>query len=166
MNPVQQIATRNVPMMELEIESRVEQCLPNGTTAHIGKSIVTIYKDEYSQIRALVETQADGIERATIEDAALLDLAVKAAPDNADYIKKTWAGSIPAAFRKLFRRDLLPLISVKVLRDDIPPPAIQGQYGASDMIAKAIENGINRALAALLPQPVANHPQPQRNQSR
>jgi hypothetical protein len=144
--PISTATANNISMMELEIESRVEQTLPNGVIAHIGKSVIKVFANELPQILAMVEPEINWQERARAEDAATLKAAIEQDPNNAEYIERTWAGSLSAAFRRLYHRDLLPLVSVVKLRENLPPPQIEGQYNVGDAVARAIELGINKAI--------------------
>jgi hypothetical protein len=143
-------APRNKPRVEIEIEVYPNNLvLPSGMLGS-GKQTTTIYIDELPIVQALVEDNLDGLRLAQQRFEDLLAEEIqsqsnKVKPGTEGYEKiKTrvmaqFTKSVDGCFRDLFRRDIRPLKSLKVIKELPPPPGAKDEKSELTMLDSLVE---------------------------
>lgn len=155
--------TEDIPRMETMVELEVDvrpqaYSLPDGNSVSNGKSKIKVYQSSVKQVMELIEKEPEKIAQAEEHHAAEIAAYMKEKGCDEKTAKGRYGGSVSASFNTLFRRDIMPLVSAKVLREDIPPPAAVKQHNANaalvkdileqvgPMLSKGIADGVKEAM--------------------
>ncbi len=146
-------------MVEMAVDVRpLTQGLPDGNAAGHGESTIRVYKSSVPQVMQLIETEPEKIAQAEEHYKAEIAEFMKVQGCGKEEAEGRNGGSVPASFRTLFHRDIMPLVSAKVLKEDIPPPAAVKQHNANaalikdimeqvgPMLSKGIADGVKEAM--------------------
>ena len=136
---------RDVPMVEVEVESVTMQCLPNGWLVNPGKSRIMIYEDQVPEVEALTRTEQDNdlYKRAQSEfEGRLMKYAEDEFGGDLDKATKKCPFSVESVFLSMNQSlgipHVKPLKSMKILKDGLPPPAKKDSWDASAGTAKIV----------------------------
>lgn len=147
-------------LCKVEVDCRVAaQPLPGGYLATQGKQVVKIRKADLPVLHAMVEPNPEEIERARrLHQKALEDYVAKGMEGlNADpestlqrrrKLEAEYAGSAEAFFVRDNGRSILPLVSVKLVEDDIPAPQDEASVDSQTMLARIVAAELAKVMAA------------------
>lgn len=144
---------RDVPMVEVEVDSVTMQCLPNGWLVNPGKSKITIYEDQIPEVEALTRTEQDNdlYKRAQSEfEGRLMKYADDEFGGDLDKATAKCPFSVESVFLSMNQSlgipHVKPLKSMKVLQKDLPPPTKKDSWDAQTNAAKLVTTVIENLL--------------------
>lgn len=146
-------------LVKVEVDVRpAYHALPCGFVAGHGKSIVKIRKRDLPALMALVETEPEEITAAQRRyDNALAEYLKKGLegiePINAEKRREQLIADYPGSMEAIFFRDMgrniKPLVSVRVVEDNIAVPVDEAQNEQQNSIAVAVAKAVAAALAGV-----------------
>jgi hypothetical protein len=149
-------------LVKVEVDVRpAYHALPCGIVAGHGKSIAKVRKRDVPALMALVETEPHEIEAAQRRyDNALNDYIKKGLegiePANSEKRREQliadYPGSMEAIFFRDMNRSIKPLVSVRVVEDNIPVPVDEAQTEQQSALVKALSAEFAKAFAGVLGQ--------------
>jgi hypothetical protein len=140
---------RDVPMVEIELESVTQQCVPNGWLVNPGVNTIRIYEDEVPEVQALTRTEEDNdlYKRAQAEYARRFK---RWADENCDGDMDKAAEICPLSVESVFLSmneglglpHVKPFKYMKITNKGLPPPQEErgwkDQNNAAEIAANAI----------------------------
>jgi hypothetical protein len=141
----------NMQMVEMIVDVRPDAlALPDGNPVRKGESTICVYKDSVALVEALVETETDKLKQAEAHFEAELEEFMGEKRYDREKALETFGGSIPASFRSINKRDILPLRSAKVTKTDIPPPEVVLARNATSIAIEEIMTRIAPVLGSTI----------------
>lgn len=135
---------RALVRLEVEVRNTVNLQAPRGYLLQPGKQIIDVYDDEVAILEAQVETRPDALQQAHLsyrlslaEDAkqrvegcsldaekflAAVDAGNGPEREAYEYVRARSPISPEGMFRQTMKRDVLPLVSCKVVELNVPEP--------------------------------------------
>lgn len=132
------------------------QAMPCGFVAGHGKSIIKVRKRDLPAIMAMVEPEPQEIAAAKKRFDNALDEHLRKnlegiEPNNIAQRRETlvaeYAGSVEAIFQRDMGRSIKPLLSARVVEDNIPVAADEASFEQQNAIAAAVAKAVAAALA-------------------
>lgn len=135
-------------MCRVEVESVVNQCVPNGYIVPPGKSVIQIYKDQLPELKALVRDPEDVQRLAAAKE--------EYARRFQKYVESDECGGDEKRAKEMFNESVesvyiqqnqgfgypgvKPLLSVTVIEDNLPPPQAEEMWNAQKLSGDMIAN--------------------------
>lgn len=180
---IRPVSDRTEPFKRGDVLTRIEvdcrpTCMPapGGYLLNFGKQTLTVKSDDVKFFQALVEQEPEKLDEARKRFQKKLDKFVADGIEGIDeptakalrteQLIGSYANSVEATFYDSEGRDMKPLISCKILQENIVPSVNEAENVQAAMIAEIVARAVANAMQAIgVANATQSQPQPQ-NQKR